>query len=334
MDPMKSRDTITECCLIVIPCLNERNHIGGVLMHLTAALPQDGWRIVVADGGSKDGSQDIVQTAAAQDPRIILLDNPKRLQSAAINLAVARYGEHYEHFIRMDAHGEYPDNYCLDLVADAAETGADSVVVSLKTVGFNSVQRAAAVAQNSKIGNGGSAHRNCSVGGYVDHGHHALMRVRAFLAVGGYDETFAYNEDAELDYRLKRAGYRIWISGRTAMVYHPRSSISALFKQYLNYGRGRAKNLRKHKTIPAVRQMLPLAVAPAIVGAGLALFFWAALVPAFVWALTCVGYGFYLRIREELPNGPLAGLMAMVMHFAWSIGFWIEILRRPTGGAS
>ncbi|MDR7145337.1 glycosyltransferase family 2 protein [Rhizobium sp. BE258] len=326
------RQKITDCCLIVIPCLNERNHIGGLLSRLSDALPEDGWRIVVADGGSKDGSQDIVKAAVAHDARIVLLNNPKRLQSAAINLAVARFGDQFEYFIRMDAHGEYPDDYCLDLITDASETDADSIVVSLKTIGFNSVQRAAAVAQNSKIGNGGSAHRNSTTGAYVDHGHHALMRVRAFLAVGGYDETFAHNEDAELDFRLKKSGYKIWMSGRTAMVYHPRASIGALFKQYLNYGRGRAKNLRKHKTIPAPRQALPLAVAPAIVGAGLALFFWAALLPAFLWAITCVGYGFYLKIREDMPNGPLAGLMAMVMHFAWSTGFWFEILRRPIGG--
>lgn len=321
-----THERLKDCCLIVIPCLNERNHIGAILHGLGTELDGPDWRIVVADGGSNDGSQDIIRAAALSDPRIVFLDNPKRLQSAAINLAVARYGGQFEYFVRMDAHGEYPEGYCRSLIADAEMTGADSVVVALRTAGFSVVQKAAAVAQNSQIGNGGSAHRNASTGGFVDHGHHALMRVETFLSVGGYDETFAHNEDAEFDYRLRMAGYKIWISGTTSMVYYPRSSVSALFRQYVNYGRGRARNIRKHKTIPAFRQMLPLAVAPATAGALLALFHYAAIVPFFVWALTCVGYGFYLKLREKVPQGPLAGVLAMVMHLGWSTGFWMEIL--------
>ena len=41
------------------------------------------------------------------------------------------------------------------------------------------------------------------------------MRIAAFRAVGGYDESFSHNEDAELDYRLRQAGYRIWMTDKT-----------------------------------------------------------------------------------------------------------------------
>ena len=64
-------------------------------------------------------------------------------------------------------------------------------------------------------------------GHWTDHGHHALMRVAAFRAVGGYDESFSHNEDAELDYRLRAAGYRIWMTDKTFMVYYPRASVPA-----------------------------------------------------------------------------------------------------------
>ena len=65
----------------------------------------------------------------------------------------------------------------------------DSVVVSMLTSGSGAVQKAVAAAQNSKLGTGGSKHRHLSAGEWVDHGHHALMRISAFTAVGGYDET-------------------------------------------------------------------------------------------------------------------------------------------------
>ncbi|WP_183938209.1 glycosyltransferase family 2 protein [Rhizobium paranaense] len=312
-------------CLIVIPCLNEEKHIEPLIAKLGRALDELDARIVVADGGSTDRTRDIVREIAAVDPRILLIDNPKRLQSAAINLAIETLGNDYDYLIRIDAHGDYPDDYCQILAQEASATGADSVVVAMRTMGFSAFQKATAVAQNSKLGNGGSKHREGAKGHWADHGHHALMRVAAYRAVGGYDEAFSHNEDAELDYRLRKAGYRIWLTDKTAMTYYPRSSVPTLFRQYLGYGRGRARNILKHRSMPSVRQMLPLAVVPIFVGAFLAILNWIAVVPISLWAFACVAYGFWIALGERNPYGPLAAISAMVMHFAWSMGFWMEV---------
>ena len=78
--------------LIVIPCLNEAKTIEGLLVKFTGAMQGRLFRIVVADGGSTDGTRDIVSAFAAKDDRVTLLANPKRIQSAGINLAVATFG--------------------------------------------------------------------------------------------------------------------------------------------------------------------------------------------------------------------------------------------------
>ncbi|UCI07713.1 glycosyltransferase family 2 protein [Mesorhizobium sp. B1-1-8] len=312
--------------LIVIPCLNEAAHIGTLLEQLRPAAARLGARIVVADGGSTDGTQAIVEKVAAQDAQVALLANPKRIQSAAINLAVAAFGDGADYLIRIDAHGGYPADYCDRLVEEALATGADSVVVSMLTSGTGAVQKAVAAAQNSKLGTGGSKHRHLSAGEWVDHGHHALMRIDAFRAVGGYDETFSHNEDAELDYRLRRAGYRIWMSGKTQMVYYPRSSLKSLYFQYLGYGRGRAKNVLKHRMLPKIRQMIPLLVAPVVLLALFSFAHWLAAVPFLLWAAVCLGYGVVTAIRQANAGIALAGVSAMVMHFGWSVGFWLQLL--------
>ncbi|MBZ9760475.1 glycosyltransferase family 2 protein [Mesorhizobium sp. CA8] len=316
----------TPSILIVIPCLNEAAHIGGLLDQLQPAAARLGGRIVVADGGSTDGTQAIVENIVAKDPRVVLLANPKRLQSAAINLAVASLGEGVDYLIRIDAHGGYPDDYCDRLVEEALATGADSIVVSMLTAGTGAVQKAVAAAQNSKLGTGGSKHRHISEGEWVDHGHHALMRIAAFRHVGGYDESFSHNEDAELDYRLRQAGYRIWMSGRTQMVYYPRSTLKSLYFQYLGYGRGRARNVLKHRMVPKVRQMIPLLVAPVVLLALFSFAHWLAAVPFLLWATVCLGYGLVTAIRQRNAGIALAGVSAMVMHFGWSVGFWQQIL--------
>ncbi|TIP70307.1 MAG: glycosyltransferase, partial [Mesorhizobium sp.] len=115
-----------------------------LVRELRPAAERLGARIIVADGGSTDGTRAIVEEIAGKDPRVILLNNEKRLQSAAINLAIARYGDGAEYFIRIDAHGGYPPDYCDRLIEEALATGADSVVVSMLTSGSGTVQNAVA----------------------------------------------------------------------------------------------------------------------------------------------------------------------------------------------
>lgn len=314
--------------LVVIPCLNEAETIGALLRALDANRGSLALRIVVVDGGSSDTTYDIAASLVGSIRDLFVLHNPKRLQAAAINLAVAQFGDDCEYLIRIDAHGDYPADYCQVLLAEAHRQQADSVVTGMKTVGSGLFQKATAVAQNSKLGNGGSKHRDGGGGVWVDHGHHALMRISAFRAVGGYDESFSHNEDAELDHRLRQSGFRIWMTGGTFMTYFPRKTPTSLFRQYLGYGRGRARNMMKHRMLPKLRQALPLAVVPVAIGALLSFIHWSAAVPFLAWAGLCLSYGVWLAVRQKNPYGPVAAISAMIMHFAWSAGFWLELLRR------
>ncbi|MDQ0995399.1 succinoglycan biosynthesis protein ExoA [Phyllobacterium ifriqiyense] len=311
--------------MIVIPCLNEASYIGGLIEKLNKDALRFGMKIVVVDGGSSDGTKEIVSNMLEHNDRLILMHNRKRVQSAGINLAVATYGDRYDYIIRVDAHGHYPDGYCATLLDEIEKTGADSVVVAMATVGTGVFQKATAMAQNSKLGNGGAKHRVGASGHWTDHGHHAIMTVSAFQHIHGYDETFAHNEDAEFDCRLSAAGYRIWMTEKTHMVYFPRSAAWPLFCQYLGYGRGRAKNLAKHKMIPKIRQAIPLFVMPAVVMALFATIHWLAAVPAGLWFGVCLSYGLWLSLRERSLYGLLAALSAMIMHLAWSTGFWLQL---------
>ncbi|HTM77871.1 MAG TPA: glycosyltransferase family 2 protein [Devosia sp.] len=327
---------MSQTCLIVVPTFNEARHIGPLLDSLLVEAAAVDAQIVVADGGSSDGTQAIVAKIAATNWRVTLIHNPKRIQSAAMNLAVAQYGDGVDFVIRIDAHGQYPGDYCRVLVAEAERLGVDSIVVPMTTVGQNTFQRAVATAQNSLVGTGGSAHRTGKTAQKVDHGHHALMRITAYRAVGGYDESFRFNEDAELDHRLGQAGSRIWLTDATAMTYFPRATALGLFKQYFGYGGGRARNILKHRMKPRLRQMLPLVILPTVLLAALSIVHWVFLIPLVGWGLACFALG-AVATRQHfadyglpMTQAPLVGVAAMIMHFAWSSGFWLHLARRVT----
>lgn len=316
--------------LITIPCLNEAQHIGGLLAWLSRARARLGGTIVVVDGGSTDGTCEIVVRAAISNPHIHILDNPVRIQSAGINLAVRSFGDGATHLIRVDAHCAYPDDYCDVLIAEMQTTGAASVVVSMVAEGIGLVQRAIAAAQNAPVGNGGSKHRLDAVGEYVDHGHHALIELAAFRDIGGYDETFTHNEDAEFDHRLRLAGHQIWLTARTRAIYFPRDGYAPLARQYFNHGRGRAQNLIKHRARPNVRQAKVIMILPLVLVSALAPVHIAFALPLAAWLVYCGAMGLSLAVVSRDPGLMVAVPMAIVMHLSWSAGFWARALdRRP-----
>ncbi|AWB50635.1 succinoglycan biosynthesis protein exoa (plasmid) [Gemmobacter aquarius] len=309
--------------LIVIPTLNEEAHIAAVLQSLVAEAPADA-KVVVSDGGSIDNTRCIV----AGFPRVTLLNNPQKLQGAGINRAVETLGQDCTVLLRADAHATYPAGFIQALLDELHATEADSVTVPMRTLGPTPFTEAVAAAQNSVLGTGGSAHRTGKGGRFVDHGHHALMRLSAFRSVGGYDPAQSHNEDAELDYRLRAAGHTIWLTDKTCIGYVPRSTFSALFHQYFKHGKGRATTAQKHNMRLKLRQIAPLLVLSSLVlaaiGLGLSLIdpMWMMLtIPTAAWAVVCLILGAALAIKARRLPMLLSGPAAMVMHIGWGLGF-------------
>lgn len=322
--------------LVVIPCLNEEAHLQSLLDALRRDPAAADARFIVADGGSTDASIAIARKAAELDPRVVLMHNPQRIQSAGVNAAVRSHGQDAEFFIRIDAHASYPDNYLTSLLTAQRESNADSVTVSMRAVATKGAcfQAAAASAQNSALGTGGSLHRKGGERRWVDHGHHALMRVRTFHTAGGYDETFTHNEDAEFDRRLIGIGGRILLAADILIDYFPRATASGLARQYLKYGEGRARTSLKHKMPLKPRQLAPAMIAPVItLSLLLTPLTLLAAIPALIWAGACLGYGALLGMQQRSLCACAAGVPAMIMHFAWSIGFLRE-LSAKSGRAS
>ncbi|MGE5566527.1 MAG: glycosyltransferase family 2 protein [Parcubacteria group bacterium] len=308
--------------LVVIPCLNEAEFIGGLLDRLLVDCAALDATIAVVDGGSTDGTLAIAQAVVAKDRRVVVLENGARLQSAGVNLAVRQLAGSAAWIVRVDAHAHYPAGYVTTLLAEAdRRPEASAIVVPLIAKGEGCFQRAVVAAQNSWLGTGGSAHRRLGAVGWVDHGHHALIRMDAFLRAGGYDESFSHNEDAELDERLTSGGGKIWLTNEVCVTYFPRRTLSALWRQYFGYGHGRARTVLKHRTRLKVRQALPLLVAPACVAALAAPFSWPLALPFIGWVGASLVLGFIVGVRAGGGCALLCGAPAMIMHLAWSSGF-------------
>lgn len=311
---------------VVIPALNEREYIIGTLDEIISGASAYEHEVIVADGGSTDGTQALVEAYAGEHPSVRLIDNPKRLQAAAVNFASRRADARTVVLVRADAHCSYPPGFVSKVVDALLENSAQSVVVPMFTVGdAGTFQEAVALAQNSKLGNGGSAHRDSDTpSGWVDHGHHAAFDLAFFKSLGGYDESFVTNEDAEYDVRVAAAGGRVWMNRGAEINYYPRRTPLSLAKQYFGYGRGRAGTILKHGVRPKARQMAPLAIfCTTAASVALSPVCGFSLLPLFGYLGLCLLYALKICAGKGLRGRRAFQVFSafVIMHNAWGAGF-------------
>lgn len=322
---------------IAVPTLNEEAYIENCLASLLEQWPHDAVEILVLDGGSSDRTAAIVNGLSLQHPCIRLVHNPRRIQSAAVNLAAQIASPRARILVRADAHCVYPGGFLQRCVSEMLRVGATSVVVPMRNEAQEGlpVQRAIAIAQSSRLGNGGAAHRTGTRSGFVDHGHHAVFDRDFFLSIGGYDESFTHNEDAELDHRAIQAGGRVWMCREAPVVYFPRKDFAGLARQYFRHGRGRARTLLKHRLRPRPRQMAPVAALGVVVGGAVAAPFAGALVlPALAYPALCLSWGARQAAKQRDATLMLSGFALMTMHMSWAAGFLTSVVKAIGSGAA
>ncbi len=329
-DPENAPDVVDPAnILVVLPALNEADHIESCLRSLMRpARWMAKCRIVVADGGSTDGTQEIVGQLAAEFPNLHIVDNPGRLQSAGVNVAVDHFAEpHHQLLVRCDVHAIYPPGYVQALAAEQVRVKAASVVTAMDATGQNGFPKAAAWIVDTPLGSGGSAHRGGQKAQFVDHGHHAAFDINWFQRVGGYNPEISHNEDAEYDTRLVRSGGRIWLTDRTRIAYKMRPTVAALWCQYWNYGHGRANTLSLHRSRPRLRQLIPVLNLVLLALSALLLPFSAL---GLVWPLLYLGLLLSTSLVAILALGSREGLWAGIalgtMHLSWALGFLSRIV--------
>jgi succinoglycan biosynthesis protein ExoA len=307
----------------VLPTLNEERYLEACVRSLLAGdHPADRLELLVVDGGSSDGTRAIAERLGRELPAVRLLDNPRRLQSAAFNIAMRAADPRATYLLRCDVHAEYPPGFVERAVTTAQRTGAVLVAFSDAPGAHGCFQSAVAFAQNTRAGVGDARYRLGGWSGWVDHGKHGCFLRSAVEAAGGYDEDFSHNEDSELSLRLREAGGGIWLDEGLAVTYYPRHSIPALARQYWLYGRGRAATCLKHDIAPQPRQLAPALLVPwhafALIAARRRPV--ALLAPAaYLGALAAIGLSGAIRRRNRCVL--LAPAALATMHHAWGAGF-------------
>jgi len=310
---------------VVVPALHAPDAVGRAV---ASACAQDGVDEVVVAAG------DPATRAAVErvdDERVRVVDNPSGRTPDALNAAIA--ATIGEVVVRVDAHATLPDDYVATAVAVLRATGAANVGGRQVPVADAGVARAIAAAMASPAGAGGATYRVGGEPGPVDTVYLGVFRRAALDAVGGFDPRFTRNQDGELNLRLRRAGYVVWFDPRLAVAYHPRGSLAALGRQYLQYGRWRRLTVRTHPGSIAPRQLAPPVLVVGLTGTAAVSAAVGSALPIGLAAATYAA-GVTVAAAAAAPGlhlVPATAAALATMHLAWGTGF---LLGPPRGAAT
>ncbi len=248
------------CATVVIPCLNEAAHIGPCLDSLTR---QEGLvepiEVLVVDGGSTDGTREILEARKSGDGWLRVLDNPDRITPIAMNKGISAATS--DVVVIVGAHAEVaPDFIRRNLEALRAHPESGCVGGVVEQVHGDEMSRRIGLALTSPFGVGDARFRTGGVAGHVDTVAFGAYRKAVLDELGGLDELLVRNQDDELNYRLTESGWRIWFDPRIRSTYHARSTYGQLFRQYRQYGYWKVFVNAKHFTVTTWRQLAPAAL--------------------------------------------------------------------------
>ena len=317
----QDRSSATDTAVsVVIPVLNEERHLRDAVSMVLAQDWPGRLQVVLAVGPSSDRTAEIAGALAAEDPRVVVVDNPTGRTLLALNAAIeAADGDVV---VRVDGHAEIPGDYVSTAVRTLEETGADNVGGIMDAQGITPFQRAVAVAMRSPVGVGSSRFHVGGVAGPSDTVYLGAFRRAALERVGGYDRRYARAQDWEMNHRIRQSGGLVWFTPQMRVTYRPRSTVKALAKQYFLYGRWRRVVARSHPGTINTRYLAAPAMVVGVGGSTLVGLFWtpALAVPA-AYAIATAGAGLAIARDEDWAvRARVPGVLA-TMHWAWGIGF-------------
>ena len=308
---------------VLTPVRDEERHIREAVARMQAQQLDGDYEMLFMDGRSSDRTRLVLDELAAEDPRIRILDNPGRTTPIGLNVGLRE--ARGDVVVRMDAHTYYPAGY---LAAAVERLGRDDGVEWANgpqvPLGKGVWSRRVALATQSWLGVGGATFRRGREDELeTDTGFTGAFRRETLERLGGWDEEWTINQDAELGERIKAAGGRIVCLPAMRAHYIPRDSVRTLARQYFRYGLYRAKTTKRHPGSMRRSHVLAPGVAAAVAGS--------VLLPRPLRTLARLGVGAYalaivaasvgIARDGERRDAPAMPAVFATIHLSWGFGY-------------
>ncbi|MEP7128554.1 MAG: glycosyltransferase family 2 protein [Chitinophagales bacterium] len=314
---------------VVIPCRNEKDFIEACIQSIVDAdYPEELLEIIVCDGLSDDGTIDILEKLKIKIPILQIVTNQKKITPVARNLGIQNSTGDY--ILIFDAHAEMAANYILEnatILDQQTDVWCSGGV--WKNCYTNELSKNIARAMSSPFGVGNAQFRIGQQSGYTDTVGMPMYRSSVFQTIGFFDETLIRNQDDEFNYRVEKAGGRIWFTTETYSNYYVRPSWKKLFSQYFQYGYWKVYVNKKHKTVTTMRQLVPLFFVTFLISGIFVSLFQQELNNLYILILViylALGFGSAAKFSTQPKDLLQIFISFFILHFSYGSGYAKGIL--------
>lgn len=312
---------------IIIPCRNEEKYIAKNINSILHQNYSGEIEILIVDGMSDDNTREIVE--AYENSNVRLIDNPHKFTPQALNIGVDN--SEGDIFIILGGHAFLDEDFVMNNVSilqnDSSIGCSGGQILNIYE---NKAGELISKAMSSIFGVGNATFRTGGDPGYVDTVAFGAYYRKIHNEIGGFDEDLVRNQDDEYNYKITKAGYKIFFDPKVISHYYVRGSIKKLYKQYYQYGYWKVYVNKKHKTVTTVRQLVPLGL---VLGCFVGLFV-SLLYPKFAFILSTglltyvlLAIVFGLKQGNSLIEGFNVAKVFPVLHFSYGFGYLIGLIQ-------
>ncbi len=244
---------------IVIPCRNEKPFIEECIRAIFEAdLPSDVQsQVFVVDGMSDDGTREVVTELSQEFVNLHLVDNVKQLTPYAFNLGIYAGGK--VDFVQIIGARHIISKNYLERSLEILENDPEIWCVGGRIINeyTSHTSEIIATAMSTSFGMGIGNFRTLTESGFTDTVTSPMYPYQVFEQIGFFDEELVRNQDDDFNFRVTKAGGKIYFAHDISLKYYVRGNYKGLWRQFFQYGYWKVYVNKKHKTITTIRQLIP-----------------------------------------------------------------------------
>lgn len=243
---------------VIIPCRNEVKHIEECVDAIFANKIESETTISVkvVDGMSDDGTLELIENLKKKYPNLVVVPNYDKLTPYAFNLGIK--DEKADFYQIVGARQVLSENY-IQRAIDTLKASKDTWCVggSVENVYLNEIGKIISLAMSTPFGMGLGNFRVLKESGYTDTVGTPMYPHTVFEKIGYFDENLIRNQDDDFNYRVTKAGGKIFFDTDISLKYYVRGNFKGLWRQFFQYGYWKVFVNRKHKAVTTLRQLVP-----------------------------------------------------------------------------
>lgn len=322
---------------IIVAVRNEEIYINKCLDSLlNQNFPHEKYEIIVIDGMSEDRTREVLDMYRSRYPDMIrTFDNPNRIQSYGRNVGIKK--ARGKIIWMFDGHA-YADTQFLGKLVRILGGSPSNVAgvggIHLPPNDETFLGKVISEVQMSILGGLGTSFRQKGNGIYVDTVAFTAYRKDMLDKIGSYDESLTIGEDLELNWRIKKAGFKLMVYRDLVTYYYRKhTSLPSLFKRMIRYGIWRAVVTKKHPDSFKLLFSAPVLIVISCAFLPLFVFVYPPLAAVILLGLTAyaiviLASSIYLSIMQRSIKYLVSAPVFILEHFGIGLGFIGGIFKR------